>query len=192
MDVIEAIRTRRSIRAYLDKPVPGDVIRQIIEAGILAPSGGNCQPWRFVVVTDREKIKQFDDEHHQPWVETAPAVIVACANPHDTWERYGEDQQCYILDVSAAMQNMLLAIHGLGLGGVWVAACSKRVIRKTLNIPDHWQIISIIPFGYFDAQSTETFNGMPLVSTKTPSRKPMSEVASFNDTQSPFTDESLP
>ncbi|HDR06774.1 MAG TPA: nitroreductase family protein, partial [Candidatus Coatesbacteria bacterium] len=68
MDALEALYTRRSIRAFRDEPVPPGVIKKILKAGIQAPSGGNCQPWRFVVVTDREKIEKFDPADHQPWV----------------------------------------------------------------------------------------------------------------------------
>ena len=102
METLESIHTRKSIRKFLDQDIPVDVIAKILEAGIRAPSGGNRQPWRFVVCTDREKIKRFDPYGHQECVEQAPAVIVACANPHDTWLKYDEEDECYILDTAAA------------------------------------------------------------------------------------------
>jgi nitroreductase len=178
METLEAIHTRRSIRKFLDREIPLDVIRRILEAGIRAPSGGNRQPWRFLVVTDREKIKQFDPYDHQPWVENAPAVIVACANPHDTWEKYDERDTCYILDTAAAIENILLAIHDMGLGGVWILTCSQRDIRKLLNIPLHWQIISIIPFGYYDQADP--------ANTHVRSRKPLSRVAFLDSLDNPI------
>ena len=177
MDVMEAVLTRRSVRKFSDRAIPQEVIGRVLEAGIRAPSGGNRQPWRFIVVTDREKIAQFDPREHQPWVENAPAVIVVCANPHDTWEKYDEDDQCYILDTAAAIENILLAIHGLGLGAVWILTCGKRDIRKLLNIPKHWQIVSIVPFGYCEEEPK-----------KLRSRKPISEVAFLNNAQTPFPD----
>jgi len=178
VETLQAIHTRKSIRKFLDKGIPLDVMRTILEAGIRAPSGGNRQPWRFLVVTDREKIRQFDPYDHQPWVENAPAVIVVCANPHDTWEKYDEEDDCYVLDTAAAIQNMLLAIHDLGLGGVWVLTCSKRDIRRLLNIPLHWRIISIIPFGYYDAEEP--------INAQQRSRKPLSEVAFLDNVGTPF------
>jgi nitroreductase len=178
METLEAIHTRKSVRKFLDKKIPDDVIRKILEAAIRAPSAGNRQPWRFLVVTDRDKIKKFDPYDHQPWVENAPAVIVACANPHDTWEKYDEEDDCYILDTSAAIQNILLAIHDMDLGGVWVLTCSKRDVRKLLDIPLHWQIISIIPFGYYD--ETE-----PINATRR-SRKPLSKVTFLNSVDNPI------
>jgi nitroreductase len=186
MDAMQALLTRKSIRVYLDKEIPDDVIEQILRAGIQAPSGGNRQPWRFVVVRDPEKIKQFDEQYNQPWVENAPAVIVACANPHDTWETYGEEDQCWLLDTAAAMQNMLLAIHALGLGGVWVISCSKGKIRELCDIPLHWQIVSIIPFGYYKDEDAVEFGEHVIENKKARPRKDLSEVAFRENAGSPF------
>ncbi|MCU0612886.1 MAG: nitroreductase family protein [Candidatus Eisenbacteria bacterium] len=178
MDVLEAIRTRTSVRKFIDREISLDVIGQVLAAGIRAPSGGNRQPWRFVVVTDRSKIRRFDPYCHQPCVENAPAVIVACANPHDTWDKYDEEDDCFILDTAAAIQNMLLAIHGLGLGAVWVLTCSKRDIRRLVGIPPHWQIISIIPFGYADHDASAR--------SRQTDRKPLEEVAFLDAPDVPF------
>jgi nitroreductase len=172
VETLQAIRTRKSIRKFLDKPVPEDLIRQALQAAIRAPSGGNRQPWRFVVCTDREKIRRFDPLEHQPCVERAPAVIVACANPHDTWAKYDEEDDCYVLDTAAAIENLLLALHDLGLGAVWVLTCSKRDIRKLLNIPLHWQIVSIIPCGYYDNSDPSN--------RRLTSRKPLADVVFWN------------
>jgi nitroreductase len=181
MDAMQAILTRKSIRKFIDKEVPPDIIKKILEAGIRAPSGGNRQPWRFVVVTDKDKIRQFDPEAHQPWVENAPAIIVACANPHDTWKRYGENDHCYILDTAAAIQNMLLAIHALGLGGVWCLTCGKKEIREVLDIPLHWQIISIIAFGYYRPDDFEELANRTIDNKAVRPRKPLSEVSFINN-----------
>jgi nitroreductase len=186
MDALEALYTRRSIRAYRDEPVPTDVIEKILRAGLQAPSGGNCQPWRFVVVTDREKIKEFDPQFRQPWVERAPAVIVVCANPMDSWEKYGADDDCFILDTAAAIENMLLAIHALGLGGVWILSFSKEAVREILGIPQGWKIVSIVPFGYYDAHGTTEFRGREVSNTRVRPRRPLSEVAFLNTPDEPF------
>jgi len=91
METLEAIRTRRGIRRFLDKKIDFDILKQILEAGIRAPSGCNAQPWRFIVTTDKEKMKHFDPIQHQSWVESPPAMIVACVNPHDTFEKQDEE-----------------------------------------------------------------------------------------------------
>jgi len=174
IETLKAISTRTSIRRFLNKEIPMEIIKNIVEAGTLAPSGGNRQPWRFIVVTDKQKIKKFDPYYSQKCVKDAPAIIVACVNPHDTWEKYDEDDNCYILDTAAAIQNMLLSIHAQGLGGVWVVSFSKQAVRKELDIPLHWDIVSIVPFGYYDG-----------INNKTP-RKDISEVAFLNNLKNPI------
>ncbi len=192
MNLLDAIVERRSIRKFEEKEIPLELIEKVLKAGQFAPSGGNRQPWRFIVVNDKSLIKDFDQTYHQPWVENAPAVIVACVNPHDTWQKYGEEDDCYILDVSAAIQNMLLAIHGLGLGGVWILSCDKHIIRKKLNIPLHWQIVSIIPFGYFKPKEVVRFNipGGDKVevvgNSERRRRKKLSEIAFLNSADNIF------
>jgi len=180
METLETIHARKSVREFIHREVPHEVITQILEAAIRAPSGGNTQPWRFVVVTDRAKMARFDPEFHQSWVEHAPAMIVVCVDPHATWESYDEDDHFYLFDAAAAIENMLLAIQDLGLGGVWVLSCSKRTIRKLLDIPKHWIIVSLIPFGYY--QTDDQSGQQPAVTA----RKPLSEVAFINSAKTPF------
>ena len=116
METLEAIHTRKSVRKFLDKKISDDVIRKILEAAIRAPSAGNRQPWRFLVVTDRDKIKKFDPYDHQPWVENAPAVIVACANPHDTWEKYDEEELLPIIITDSDVDITPVYFYGIVTG----------------------------------------------------------------------------
>ena len=179
MDAFEALMTRRSIRRFTDHEISRDVLEKILRAGAQAPSGGNRQPWRFIIVTDSEKIKQFDpDGKWQSFVSSAPAVLVACADPHDTWEKYDENDQCWILDTSAAIENMLIAMHVLDLGAVWTLSFSKNVVRKVCNIPKHWQIVSIVPFGYYDMDDEGNKSMRP--------RRPIGEIAFLDDAETPF------
>ncbi len=186
MDLIELIKTRRSIRKFIDRPVEKDKILQILEAGRWAPSGGNRQPWRFIVVTDKEKMRKFDPYAHQPWVENATCMIVVCVNPFDTWERYDENDLCYIQDASAAIQNMLLMIHYLGLGGVWIATFSKKEVKKALKIPKHIQILAIIPFGYYKKGDTLKFFDAKFINAQNVSRKALKEISFFNEFGNPL------
>ncbi|MBN1592836.1 MAG: nitroreductase family protein [Candidatus Coatesbacteria bacterium] len=176
METLECIRTRRSIRKFLDKEVPQDIIREILEAARWAPSGGNKQPWRFVVTQDREKIRTFDPYFHQPWVEQAPAVLVACANPHDTWATYDERDDCFVMDTSAAIQNVLLAAHNLGLGAVWILSFSPKAVRKALGIPPHIRVLSIIPLGYYDRDDETEFAGKKVSNKGSLPRRPAEEI----------------
>ncbi len=176
METLECIKTRRSIRKFLDKEVPQDLIREILEAARWAPSGGNRQPWRFILTQDSEKIKTFDPYFQQPWVEEAPGVLVACANPHDTWATYDERDDCFVLDTAAAIQNILLAIHDLGLGAVWILSFSARAVRKALEVPPHIRILSIVPFGYFEPAGAAEFRGGTVSNKAKTNRRPAEEI----------------
>lgn len=154
MDILEFIKSRRSIRKFLDKPVEKEHLTKILEAARWAPSAGNCQPWRFIVITDKKKIKKFDPFIHQPWVLKAPAIIVVLAVPEESQKRHGIASTFYIQDCAAATQNILLAAHGLGLGAVWVATFSKEAVRKELEISSQYEIFGMVCVGHFQT-STE-------------------------------------
>jgi nitroreductase len=186
METLEAIRTRRSVRKFLDKKIDVDILKRILGAGIRAPSGCNSQPWRFIVTTDKKKMKHFDPIRHQPWVESSPAMIVACVDPHDTFEKQDEEATDHFFDVGAAIQNILLAIHDLGLGAVWVTGFSRMAVRHKLNIPKHWLIVALIPFGYYRKNSSTKYRGETIPNDWDRGRKPLSKVAFLEDLQCPF------
>ncbi len=143
MDVMEAIRGRRSVRKYLSETVPEEAIQKFLEAAMTAPSAGNQQPWQFVVVTDPEKFAAVKGVH--PYVgmaDKAPLGILVCGDP--SLEKF---PGFWVQDCSAAMQNLLLAVHGLGYGGVWtgIYPMEERVerFREIFNLPEH-----VVPMGY--------------------------------------------
>ncbi len=147
MDAIEAIRTRRSIRRYTGDPVPDDVLTEILQAAMSAPSAGNQQPWQFVVVTDRavrEKIPTFHP--YAQMVPDAPVAIVVCGDLRlESYKGY------WVQDCSAATQNMLLAAHAKGLGAVWVGVYPKeeriRPLQRLLGLPPQVVPLALVPLG---------------------------------------------
>ena len=151
MDVFECIVTRRSVRSYEKKDVPNELIGQILEAGVRAPSAGNLQPWEFIVVKDIEIKKELASAAlRQRHVEEAPVVIVVCADPGKSAERYGErGKSLYcIQDTAAAVENMLLTANSLGLGTCWVGAFEEDEVRKILNIPQKLKPVALITVGF--------------------------------------------
>jgi nitroreductase len=151
MDIFEAIEGRRSIRSFLDKPVPKELVMRILKAGQLAPSAGNCQARQFILVDDSEvKRKLFEAAWNQEFILQAPISIVVCADEQRSSSRYGErGRSLYcILDAAASVENMLLAIHGLGLGACWVGAYRDEEVKEALGLPEHLKPIAIIPIGY--------------------------------------------
>ncbi|WP_457548913.1 nitroreductase family protein [Archaeoglobus sp.] len=147
---LEAIFTRVSIRRFKPDPIPEDVIKVILEAGNAAPSAGNLQARDFIVVRDENtKLKLAKAALKQMFIAEAPIVIVVCANYPRSMRVYGERGRLYAeQDATAAVENILLAVHMLGLGAVWVGAFDEVEVMNLLGIPDYARPIAIIPVGY--------------------------------------------
>jgi len=142
MDAIEAITTRRSVRQFSQKPVPDELIYKLIDAGRLAPTANNVQPWEFVVVTNketREKIASL--ANYGSFIAGAPVCIAV----------FCKDTKYYLEDGCAATENILIAAHSLGLGSCWVAGDKKpycNEIKEILTVPPSYKLISLLPIGY--------------------------------------------
>lgn len=153
MDVLEAIKGRRSIRAFKSDHVSAEIIWELLEAATWAPSAGNIQPWEFIVVRNL-KIKQKLAEAalSQKFIAEAPVLIVVCANENLSSIGYGvRGKTLYcIQDTAAAIQNIHLAAYSLGLGTCWVGAFQEEEARKILMIPKGVRPVAMIPIGYAD------------------------------------------
>ncbi len=122
MDALDAMLTRRSIRAFLNRPVTEAQIETILRAGMEAPSAGNQQPWRFIVITERDRLDAIPRFHpYSSMVPLAPLAILVCADTRDLkHDRY------WAQDCAAATQNILLAAHAIGLGAVWLGVYPRE------------------------------------------------------------------
>jgi len=151
MEVFDCIESRHSVRRYEKKDIPNEFVGRIIYAGIQAPSAGNMQPWEFIVVKD-EKIKEelATASLRQNHVKNASVVIVICADPEKSGDRYGERGKTLycIQDTAAAIENMLLAANNLGLGACWVGAFDEEEVKNILNIPEKLRPIAVITLGF--------------------------------------------
>ena len=148
MHAIEVLKTRRSVRAYIDAPVPREIIADVIDCGRLAATAVNIQPWEFVVVTNRELLRSIaQTTDHGKFIADAPVcVVVLC-----------EDTKYYLEDGSAATENILLAARAHGLGSCWVAGDKKPYasdICRLVGAPPGYKLVSLIPMGY-PAESPE-------------------------------------
>jgi nitroreductase len=148
METIEAIYTRRSIRKYTSRPVSEEIIHELLTAAMYAPSAGNQQPWHFVVIRDRQTLDAIPEFHpYANMLKNAPVAILVCGDP--ALEKY---RGRWMLDCSAATQNILLAAHAKGLGTVWVGiypdASRMDGMRNLLALPKHIIPLSLIPLGY--------------------------------------------
>lgn len=153
MNTLDAINNRRSIRRYLDRPVEFEKITTILDAARRAPSAGNLQDWRFIVVSDKGLIKQVAEYSiEQYWIASAPLIIMVCAVPEKHEMYYGlRGKRLYnVQDCSAAIQNILLSSVELGLGTCWVGAFEEDKIRELFAIPVDIRPQAIITIGYPD------------------------------------------
>jgi len=147
MNVLDAIKTRKSVRAYLDRPVEDVKLNIILEAGRLAPSASNRQDWRFVVVREMEiKQKLVEAAGDQEFIGEAPVVIVACAETEGHIMKCG--QLCYPIDVAIALDHITLAAVELGLGTCWIGHFDEEEVKKILGIPAEIRVVELMPLGY--------------------------------------------
>ncbi len=149
--IYDIIKSRRTIRKYLDKKVDDETILKILDAARYAPSAGNHQPWEFIVVRDpRTKADLVEASYGQDWMLSAPVFIVACINTRLAGAVYGERglKLFGIQDVAAAIQNILLAAEALGLGTAWVGMFSEPMVSVILHCPEYVRPCAIITLGY--------------------------------------------
>jgi nitroreductase len=148
MDAMEAILTRRSVRTYKNKKISDELIRELIEAGISAPSAGNQQPWQFIVLDDHKLIEKITGFHpYSSMLPGAQRIIIVCGDLE-----LETNKGFWIQDCSAATENILIAARAKGLGSCWLGLYPRedRVIgiRNLLNIPDKIIPLSLISLGY--------------------------------------------
>lgn len=149
--VMENLLTRVSVRSYTDQPVEEKHVREILKAGMAAPTAGNKQPWKFIVVNDPVILRELGDVlPYAKMTASAPVAIVACGDLNNVFD--GEGREYWVQDLSAATENMLLAAHAMGLGAVWtgVYPVSDRVetVQRVLNLPREIVPLNVIPVGH--------------------------------------------
>lgn len=156
---IDAIYNRRSVRRYKTDPVSPEMVEAILDAGTRAPTGGNVQPWEFMVIDDPDLRRRLVDETYagyysgpgnpQLWILEAPVLIVILCNYKRTLARYGEDAYKWApLDVAAATQNMILAATEFGLGCCWIGGFREEPVCSLLNLPRLVRPLGLLPVGW--------------------------------------------
>lgn len=139
MDAMEAIGRRRSVRKYTGDPIPRDDLEKIVDAGRLAASGYNRQPWDFIVVTDRKMINKL--KVASQWMEKAGAIIAVVMDPSSRF---------WVEDGSAAVENMLIASAALGYGSCWLEGNTlprEEEFKALLGIPKKRRLLTLVPIG---------------------------------------------
>ncbi|MCL6478580.1 MAG: nitroreductase family protein [Peptococcaceae bacterium] len=151
--MLETIKGRYSVRRFKPADIPDDLVQAMLEAARWAPTAGNLQPWFFYVVRSREHREALASfALNQRFIVQAPLCFVVCAEPERSARVYksrGRDLYS-IQDTAAAVQNILLAAAGLGLGGCWVGAFDEEKVRDYLKMPPYRRPVAIVPVGYPD------------------------------------------
>ena len=161
MELMEGILTRRSIRKYQDKPISKDIVKKLIRAAQYAPSAHNTQPWEFLVIEDKEKLKSIRHmQRSASFAENAPMAILVCADETKSFSREKEGWSYIDIDGAAATQNLILAAHDLGLGACWCGASPMTkpiaALKEYFQLPENIKPFSIVVLGYPDEESKLT------------------------------------
>jgi nitroreductase len=146
MDALTAIATRRSVRKFISKPVPQEILESIVDAGRLAPTARNEQPWEFIVITDRGTLKKIGEatDTGKFIVDAGACIAVIC-----------RDTKYYLEDGCAATENILIAATALGVQSCWVAGDKKphcQNVLALLNVPPQYNLVSLLALGYTDGE----------------------------------------
>ncbi|MBN2254228.1 MAG: nitroreductase [Deltaproteobacteria bacterium] len=153
MDIFEGIYSRRSIRKFTDKPVPQQDVLEVIKAGTWAPSGLNNQPWRFVIIRDQAvRTRLAELTRYRIVIESAPACVAVFADREAMYDDTKDHQA-----IGACIQNMLLAVHALGLGAVWLGEILKNgpAVRELLELPETLELMAVVAIGYPASRNQE-------------------------------------
>lgn len=147
MEFSDLIRKRYSVRDYQTRPVEEEKLDQVLEAGRLAPTAANRQPFRILVVRTAGREAELGRIYHREWFVRAPLLLSVCAIPAEGWTRM--DGKVYTdVDAAIAMDHMILAATELGLGTCWVAAFDPTAAREVLGLPEGVEPVAFTPLGY--------------------------------------------
>lgn len=141
MEVLDAIRNRRSVRKYAQTPVPEDALGRVIEAGRISPSANNRQPWHFVIVKDPQTREALSGGKWASFLQDCPVVIVGCGNTVTSPE------WCTV-DVTIALQNMVTQATAEGLGTCWIGSFSEDEVREAVGVPKGFNVVAMLALGY--------------------------------------------
>src|SRR4030042_2903286 len=166
MDLIE---TRKSIRSYKPQAVEEEKLNYILQAFRKAPSGKNLQPWKLVIVKDKKKISDLSIAcNNQTFLVEAPILIVACAKEDEAYEVMGGYMNSYPINVSLAVEHLILAATEKGLGTCWIGAFKEKLVKDLLDIPGSVRVVALTPLGY------------PAMEGRDRERKPLSEIVCYD------------
>lgn len=170
MDFHTLALQRCSTRAFdSERPIPEEVLHRILEAGRLAPSAKNLQPWRFLVVRSPELLQKVHESYPRDWIRQAPCILIVVGRRAEAWVRKGDGYNSLETDLAIALDHMILAAEAEGVGTCWIGAFDLAVLKEALKLTDDDEIFAYTPLGYASEDYTPV----------TKKRKPFDEVVEF-------------
>lgn len=149
MEFNKLIRSRESIRNYdPDRPVPVEVLKRILDAGRLAPSACNNQPWKFILISSLEMLDRVKACYHREWIRNAPHILVVTGLKDQAWNRSYDGYNSVETDAAIAMTHIMLAAENEGVAACWIAAFDPQMLNEVLNAGENLIIFGITPLGY--------------------------------------------
>jgi nitroreductase len=171
MEYTDLIQSRESVRNYdPGRPVPKKILEKILDAGRVAPSACNIQPWRFLVISTSPLLEKIKDSYNREWFKDVPHILVITGLKNQAWIRSYDGYNSIETDVAIAMTHIILAAENEGVGTCWIAHYNPVILRDALNLDDNQVVFSITPLGYPKHGYPKTLNKK---------RKPLSEIAEF-------------
>jgi len=171
MEYTNLIRTRESIRNYdPNRPIPKEIMEKILDAGRLAPSARNNQPWKFLVISSTAKLEKVRACYRRDWLKDAPHILVVLGLRDEAWKRDYDGYNSVETDVAIAMTHIILAAENEGIGTCWIAAYNPVLLREALKLEEDQLLFGITPLGYSKP-------GFQKTSIK--KRKPLDEIVEF-------------
>jgi len=159
MSLVDIILKRRSIRNYRNESIPEKVLRNILEAGRMAPSANNSQPWHFVVITESKLKEKLATGRWNRFIKDSAITIVGCRDRDNEWS---------IVDVTIALENMVIAAEAQGVGSCWIGDFIENELKELLAIPQNLEVVALLTFGY------------PAEKPTSPKKKKLEEIVHYN------------
>lgn len=149
MDYFNLISNRESVRNYnVNRKVDKQILTKIANAGRLAPSAANKQPWKFLIISSENMLEKVRPCYYRDWFKQAPHILVVVGDKTKSWARKTDDYNSLETDLTIAMDHMILAAEAEGIGTCWIAAFDNTILRKALQLDKNEVVFSITPLGY--------------------------------------------
>ncbi|MEI6757030.1 MAG: nitroreductase [Chlorobium sp.] len=149
MDFYDLVTMRSSIRSFQrNRAIPEEVLHRILDAGRMAPSAKNLQPWKFRVVQSPEMLEKIYPCYSRDWIRSAPCLLIVTGERNNAWVRSKDGYNSIETDLTIAMDHLILAATWEGLGSCWIAAFDPAILRETLGMKENEEVFAFTPLGY--------------------------------------------